>query len=149
MTEFQKYIHRYLDLIPSDNWLEEMINSGVETIQIVSGLNNEKSLFADAGGKWTLKELLLHLIDTEKIFQYRALRFARKDRTELSGFDEDLFAANSFANDRTLVCLLEEFRLVRQTSIIFFENLQNAALTNTGKAKGNEISVETIGRLIV
>lgn len=76
MTEFQKYIQRYLDQIPSDNWLEEMINSGAETIQIFSGLNNEKSLFAYAEGKWTLKELLLHLIDTEKIFQYRALRFA-------------------------------------------------------------------------
>lgn len=149
MTEFQKYIQRYLDLIPSDNWLEEMINSGAETIQIFSGLDNEKSLFAYAEGKWTLKELLLHLIDTEKIFQYRALRFARKDQTELSGFDEDFFVANSFANDRTLVSLLEEFRIVRQTTIIFFENLQNAALTNTGKANGNEISVETIGKLIV
>ncbi len=72
-----------------------------------------------------------------------------KTETELSGFDEDLFVANSFANDRTLVSLLEEFRIVRQTSIIFFENLQNVALTNTGKANGNEISVETIGRLIV
>ena len=67
MTEFQKYIQRYLDQIPSDNWLEEMINSGAETIQIFSGLDNEKSLFAYAEGKWTLKELLLHLIDTEKI----------------------------------------------------------------------------------
>ncbi len=108
MTEFQKYIQRYLDQIPSENWMEEMINSGAETIQIFSGLDKEKSLFAYAEGKWTLKELLLHLIDTEKIFQYRALRFARKDETELSGFDEDLFAANSFANDRTLVSLLEE-----------------------------------------
>ena len=149
MTDFQKYIQRYLDQIPSENWMEEMINSGAETIQIFSGLNNERSLFAYAEGKWTLKELLLHLIDTEKIFQYRALRFARKDETELAGFDEDFFVANSFANERTLVSLLEEFRIVRQTSIIFFENLQNTALTNTGKANGNEISVETIGRLIV
>ena len=149
MTEFQKYIQRYIDQIPSENWLEEMINSGAETIQIFSGLDNEKSLFAYAEGKWTLKELLLHLIDCEKIFQYRALCFARKDETELAGFDEDDYVANSFANDRTLVSLLEEFRTVRQTSIIFYENLQNEALQYNGKANGNEISVENIGKVIV
>lgn len=149
MTEFQKYIQRYLDQIPTENWLEELINSGAETIQIFSGLNDEKALFSYAEGKWTLKELLLHLIDCEKIFQYRALRFARKDETELTGFDEDLFVVNSFANERTLVSLLEEFRIVRQTSIIFYENLQNEALSYKGKANGNEISVETIGKVIV
>ncbi len=78
MTEFQKYIQRYLDLIPSDNWLEEMINSGAETIQIFSGLHNEKSLFAYAEGKWTLKELLLHLIDTRKNFPIQSTSFCQK-----------------------------------------------------------------------
>ena len=148
MTEFQKYIQRYLDLIPSDNWLEEMINSGAETIQIFSGLDNEKSLFAYAEGKWTLKEMLLHLTDTEKIFQYRALRFARKDQTELSGFDEDLFAENSNANERSLESLIEEFQAIRKVSCIFFETLESEALTRTGRANGNEISVETLGKLI-
>lgn len=148
MNEFQKYIQRYLDQIPTENWLEELVNSGAETIQIYSGLDDKKALFAYADGKWTLKELLLHLIDAEKIFQYRALRFARQDKTELAGFDEDFFVAHSYANERTLVSLLEEFRTVRQCSIIFFENLQNVALPNTGKANGNEISVETLGKLI-
>lgn len=148
MNEFQKYIQRYLDQIPSENWMEELVNSGAETITIYSGLNDKKALFAYDEGKWTLKELLLHLIDTEKIFQYRALRFARKDQTELSGFDEDFFVAHSYANERTLVSLLEEFRTARQMSIVFFENLQNVSLANTGKANGNEISVETLGKLI-
>lgn len=149
MTEFQKYIQRYIDQIPSQNWLEELVNSGAETIQIFSGLNEESALFSYAEGKWTLKELLLHLIDCEKIFQYRALCFGRKDQTELAGFDEDLFVENSFANERTLVSLLEEFRTMRQTSIIFYKNLQNEALQYTGKANGNEISVENIGKVIV
>lgn len=149
MTEFNKYIQNYLDQVPSENWLEELINSGAETIQLYSGLDNEKSLFAYAEGKWTLKELLLHLIDCEKIFQYRALRFARKDETELSGFEEDDYVAYSYANERTLVSLLEEYRVVRQTSIIFYENLQNEALSYKGKANENEISVETIGKVIV
>lgn len=149
MTEFQKYIQNYLDQIPSENWVQELKNSGEKTLEIFSNLNEENSLFAYAEGKWTLKELLLHLIDCEKIFQYRALCFARKDQTELSGFDEDDYVANSFANERTLVSLLEEFRTVRQTSIIFYENLQNEALQYTGKANGNEISVENIGKVIV
>ena len=66
MTEFQKYIQRYLDQIPSDNWLEEMINSGAETIQIFSGLNKEKSLFAYAEGKWTLKAVSYTHLDVYK-----------------------------------------------------------------------------------
>lgn len=149
MTEFQKYVQRYVDQIPSENWLEELVNSGAETISFFSGLDNEKALFAYAEGKWTLKELLLHLIDCEKVFQYRALCFARKDQNNLPGFDEDLYVENSFANERTLVSLLEEFRTVRQSTIIFFENLQNIALQNKGVANGNEISVETLGKIIV
>ena len=129
MTEFQKYIQRYLDLIPSDNWLEEMINSGAETIQIFSGLNNEKSLFAYAEGKWTLKELLQHLIDAERIFAYRALRFARKDRTELVGWDEETYAKHYFSTERSLQSLTDEFKTVRKSSSLFFENL-NLQISN-------------------
>lgn len=149
MTDFQKYIQRYLDQIPSPNWMEEMVNSGAETIQIFAHMSDEEALFKYAPGKWTLKELLLHLIDAERIFLYRALRFSRKDSTELPGWDEEHYALNSFAQGRTLTSLLEEFRAVRQSGIIFFENLNNAALPARGVANGNEISVKTLGKLIV
>ncbi len=149
MTDFQKYIMNYIDQVPSENWMDGLANSGVETIAIFSDLTDEKALFAYAEGKWTLKELLLHLIDCEKIFQYRALRFARKDQTELAGFEEDDYVAHSFANERTLASLLEEFRNVRETTIVFYKHLQNEALQYTGKANGNEISVENLGKIIV
>ena len=148
MTDFQKYIQRYLDLIPSDDWKKELKISGEKTLHFYNNLTEEKSLFAYAEGKWTLKEMLLHLTDTEKIFQYRALRFARKDQTELSGFDEDLFAENSNANERSLESLIEEFQAIRKVSCVFFETLESEALTRTGRASGNEISVETLGKLI-
>ena len=149
MTDFQKYIQRYLDLIPTENYLEELKSIGEKTVSLFSYLTEEQSKFAYAEGKWTLKEVLLHLSDTERIFQYRILAFARGEKSELPGFDEESYAANSFANNRSLESLLEEYQLVRQSSQILFESLNHTTLNNTGKANGNEISVETICKLIV
>lgn len=149
MTDFQKYIQRYLDNIPSKDWLGELTISGEKTIAVYSKLSEEQSHFAYDDGKWTLKELLLHLSDTERVFQYRILAFARGDKNELPGFDEELYANNSFANERTLESLLEEYRLIRKSSQILLETLNPSVLSNIGTANGNEISVETIGKLIV
>lgn len=149
MNDFQKYIVGYLNQIPTENWMEELVNSGAETIQIFAHLTDEQALLRYAPQKWSLKQLLLHLIDAERIFLYRALRFARQDKTELSGWDENPYAENSFANDRTLKSLLEEFRAVRQSTIIFFETLNNSALKESGVANGNEINVETLAKLII
>ncbi|KQT21545.1 DNA damage-inducible protein DinB [Chryseobacterium sp. Leaf405] len=149
MNDFQKYIQRYLDLIPSENWLEELTISQEKTVKIYSNLTEEQSLFAYAEGKWTLKELLLHLSDTERIFQYRILAFARGEKSELPGFDEENYAANSFANERSLTSLLEEYQLIRKSSQIFLETADSSALKNIGIANGNQISSETIGKLIV
>ena len=149
MTDFEKYIQRYLDLIPSENWLEELKKSGEKTISLFSFLTEEQSKFAYAEGKWTLKEVLLHLSDTERVFQYRILAFARGEKSELPGFDEENYAANSFANGRSLESLLEEYELVRKSSQILLETLSPTVLSNIGIANGNQISVETICKLIV
>ncbi|WP_312901718.1 DinB family protein [Chryseobacterium taichungense] len=149
MTEFQKYVQRYLDLIPSENLLEELKRTEEKTVGIYSKLSEEQSILAYAEGKWTLKELLLHLSDTERVFQYRILAFARGDKNELPGFDEENYSKNSYANERRLSSLLEEYQLVRKSSQILLETLNSSALKNTGIANGNEISVETIGKLIV
>lgn len=149
MSDFQKYVQRYLDNIPSENWLEELKKSGEKTTEIYSKLTEEQSNFAYAEGKWTLKELLLHLSDTERVFQYRILAFARGDQNELPGFDEELYANQSFANERSLESLLEEYKLVRKSSQVLLETMNSSALKNIGTANGNQISVETIGKLIV
>ncbi|MFL9833844.1 DinB family protein [Chryseobacterium terrae] len=149
MTDFQKYIQRYLDNITSEDWFEELKKSSEKTIDIYSKLTEEQSFFAYAEGKWTLKELLLHLSDTERVFQYRILAIARGDKNELPGFDEELYAQNSFANERSLDSLLEEYQLVRKSSQILLKTLNSSALKNIGTANGNQISVETIGKLIV
>lgn len=149
MTDFQKYIQRYLDNIPSENWLEELKKSGEKTLEIYSNLSENQSHFAYDEGKWTLKELLLHLSDTERVFQYRILAFSRGEKNELPGFDEELYAQNSFANERSLESLLQEYKLVRKSSEILLETLNSSVLNNIGTANGNQISVETIGKLIV
>ena len=149
MTDFEKYIQRYLDLIPTENWLEELKKVGEKTISLYSYLTEEQSKFAYAEGKWTLKEVLLHLSDTERVFQYRILAFARGEKSELPGFDEENYAANSFANGRSLESLLEEYQLVRNSSLILLETLNPSVLNNIGTANRNQISVETICKLIV
>jgi len=149
MTEFEKYIQRYLNLIPSENWLEEMKIVCNQTLEFYQSLTEEQSNFAYAEGKWTLKTLLEHLTDTEKIFHYRALRFARKDTTDLAGFDENQYAENGTANQQELPTLIEEFHLNRLLSLVFFNKLTSEQLTQRGKVNGNELSVETIGKLIV
>lgn len=149
MTDFQKYVQRYLDLIPSENWLEELKKTGEETIELYAQLSEEQSSFAYAEGKWTLKELLLHLSDTERVFQYRILAFLRGDQNELPGFDEELYASQSFANERTISSLLEEYQLIRKSSQILLETAHLSVLKNVGTANGNQISAEIIGKLIV
>lgn len=149
MTEFQKYTQRYLDLIPTENWLEELKNVADQTLGIYMKLSEEQSNFAYAEGKWTLKELLQHLIDAERIFIYRALRFSRNDQTELAGWDEELYAKEYFLDQISLKNLLEEFDFLRRSNILFFGNLNQEILSRKGVANGNEISVETIGKLIV
>ena len=149
MSEFQKYIQRYLDLIPSENWLEELKKVEEKTVSLYSHLTEEQSKYAYAEGKWTLKEVILHLSDTERVFQYRILAIARGEEKNLPGFDEELYAQNSFANERNLASLLEEYQLVRKSSQILLQTANELALKNIGTANGNQISAETIGKMIV
>lgn len=148
MTDFQKYIQRYLDLIPGENWLVELKNAGTVLVAIYQKFSEHESQFAYAAGKWTFKELLQHLIDAERIFMYRALRFSRNDQTELAGWDEELYAKEYHLENVPLQDLLEEFHYLRNSNLLFFKNLEDSVLSRTGPANGNIISVETLGKLI-
>ena len=149
MSDFQKYIQRYLDLLPSEDWLKELKNSSDETLEIYNQFLSLQADFAYAEGKWSLKFLLQHLIDAERIFVYRALRFSRKDRTELAGWDEELYAREYNLENISLSSLIDEFKYLRASTISFFENLDQSLFTEAGVANQNEISVETLGKLIV
>jgi hypothetical protein len=122
MTEFQKYIKRYLDLIPTENFFEELSNSEKATLAIYSKLNDVTALYKYAENKWSLKEILQHLIDCEKVFQYRALAISRGETQKLPGFDEELYTKNSSSDRRHLADLIAEFSLVRKSSIFLFKS---------------------------
>ena len=92
-------------------------------------------------GEWSIKQILLHISDDERVYAYRTLRFARNDLTELPSFDPDVVAAHSGADDRSLTSLIDEFVSVRRATLTFFESLTDEALTRIGVANGNPMSV--------
>lgn len=102
-----------------------------------------------AQGKWTVPQLIEHLSDTERIFQYRALRFARQDKTPLSAFDEDMYAAVSKANDRSIRALLDEYQHVRAATLSLYKTLDNDQLHFTGFANNQECSVLALGFMMI
>ena len=112
--EFPEYASMYINLIPDDGKvLTHLGNSFLEINKLVSSLSDEKLLYRYQKDKWTIKEVLVHIIDDERIYAYRALRFARNDETILPGFDQDDFAKYSDANNRPIANIMEEYEAVR------------------------------------
>lgn len=149
MTDFEKYIQRYLQLIPSSDWLAEMRDSADQTVSIYKELSEQQGNFAYAENKWTLKEVLQHIIDAEIIYSYRALRFARRDKTFLPGWDEVSYGETYELTNRSVSSLIDEFEAVRKSTLLFFENLNESQLSASGIANDNEISVKLLGELTV
>lgn len=121
-----------------------------KTTSFLKSIPIEKLEYRYEANKWTIKEVVSHLIDSERIFAYRALRFARKDKTPVAGFDENDYALESVANNRTIEDLLEEYTLVRQASIALYKTFgsDSEILKRTGIAGGGEVSVRALGFLI-
>ena len=114
----------------------------------VSGMNEEEGAFRYAPGKWSVKEVLQHVIDCERIFAYRALRFGRKDHIELPGFEENEYTPASMADRRSLDDLVHELELVRSTSTLLFQSFPDESLDQKGIANGKPITVRAIGWVI-
>ncbi len=148
-TEYAAYYETYVSLVQESDIVSAMRNQADELREIFSQMSDEKGLYRYAEGKWTIKELLGHLIDGERVFAYRALRFARADKTELPGFDQDPYIENANFNDVKLSDLLEEMLSLRNANILFFNNLSNEAWSRTGVASDNEISVRAIAFIMV
>lgn len=132
----------YLNLVPDDgNLLIHLEDIMSDTVELVNELDPEKLTWAYEKGKWTIKDILVHLSDTERVFIYRALRFSRGDETPLPGFEEKTFAANAGADQREIADIIRELSLVRESSIAFIESLNDEAIERKGTANGNPMSV--------
>ncbi|MCK6649947.1 MAG: DinB family protein [Bacteroidia bacterium] len=144
VNEHPAYYAHYIGLVKGDNILKQLEDQVIDIQAIISEIPEEKESYAYAPGKWTIKELLGHIIDTERIMAYRALRFARKDKTALPGFDENDYVANSDYNKRTLYDIAHEFAIVRESNLALFKHFNEEALDQRGTANNNEATVRAI-----
>ncbi len=138
----------YLQHVQQEFLIAELREAGESMINVCESITEEKAGTAYAEGKWTIKELIVHLIDSERVFCYRAMRFARNDRTELPGFDHESYVPESFANERKLVNILDEFAHIRSATIGMFRGMNEEQLARTGVANGCTAGVEELGFVI-
>lgn len=139
------YFQRYIDLVPEVDLTEAFRHQSLALTKFLYSINEEKSNHSYAPGKWTIKELIQHMIDTERIFAYRALCFARKEEQNLPGFEENDYAANSNANGRHWKDLADEFLFVRKSTEILFNGFTEEALNNSGTANNNPATAASMG----
>ena len=148
-TEYIPYFKGYIDNAKGFKLLPGLQSSYNEAIDFYLSIDANKLSYRYAEGKWTIKEIICHLIDTERIFCYRALRFARQDKTVLSGFDENDYVEYSKADNRSIKDLLEEYQSVRGATISLFKSFDDETLLSKGLAGTGQVSVRALGFLIV
>lgn len=140
--EYAPYAIMYIDLAPNDGLILEHLAMNLQVVKdLVGALPEEKLVERCAEGEWTIKEILVHIIDTERIFAYRALRFARNDQTELAGFEQDPYVAASNANARKIGDILAELSAVRLASIALFESFDEGTFHKAGISSQQRLSV--------
>lgn len=142
--EHAEYYSKYVTAVPDGDVVSLLREQSMETVALLRAVSPEKADFAYAPGKWTVKEVVGHIIDVERIMSYRALRFSRGDSTELPGFDENVYVANAGFGDRALADLLDELQVVRAATIHFVKHLGAEALLRRGKANGQEVTVRAL-----
>ena len=139
----------YVDLVEEDNLIQALIVNGNESLERFRSIPEQSGNYAYANGKWTIKEVLAHIIDAERVFAYRALRFARNDKTELPGYEENDYTPESNAGSRKLYKICEEFANLRASTIDLFGSFDEEMLSRSGIASGGEMSVAALGYIIV
>jgi hypothetical protein len=136
--EYPAYSEIYMQLVPADGLVLQHLEENLGILKkLIYSLPENKLYYRYAKGKWTIKEILVHNIDDERIFTYRALCYARNDKTELPGFEPDDYTLSSGANERTLDSIFGEYEAVRNSTIALFNNLPGEALMRSGCLIGN------------
>jgi hypothetical protein len=143
-TEYAPYYARYVSLVPEGDILATLSEQLESTLRTLRGIDGEKAGHRYAPEKWSVKELVGHIIDTERIFAYRALRFARNDQTELQGFEQDDYIRHAGFDSRSLDDIAQEFEFVRRANLLMLKNLDGEAWQRRGVASDNEVSVRAL-----
>lgn len=143
-SEYSEFYAGYVQKVLETDIFESLKKVMDDTQELLKNLTDENACYSYAPGKWTIKELIQHLIDSERVFAYRAMRFARNDKTPLAGFDENEYADQASSEDRNINELLEELLLLRKSNILLFRSFTEEELERTGIANGQKISVRSL-----
>ena len=147
-SEYAPYYGRYITLVGGNDVVAALEDQPRETLALLSGLSEEQGDYRYAPGKWSIKEMLGHVIDAERVFSYRALRFARNDRTPLASFEQDDYVRSGGFGDRRLADLIEEFVCVRRATVWLFRTLSPEAWMRRGIASDNPVSVRAVAYIV-
>jgi len=144
-SEYPDYFHNYIPLAGQDTVIDALADTKADTLDFIKGLDPALGDFAYAPGKWTVKEVLIHCIDTERIFSARALGIARGEKQKALPYDENLYAANCDAAGREFGDIAEEFELVRNSTLFLFHSFSEKALAMTGEFPAGFTTVNAVG----
>jgi hypothetical protein len=143
-TEFAPYYNTYVKLVPDGDLLATLAVQAKETQNLLRALDEKKSQHRYAPDKWSIRECVGHVADTERVFTYRALRFARADSVALPGFDQDVWAKTTNAHSQTLASLLDDLQALRAATLSLFRGFDAAAWDRIGTASDNKVSVRAL-----
>lgn len=149
MAQVPQFYHSYINLVQGDDLNKLLPETGKTVSDFLASVPEETWTFRYAEGKWSIKELVQHLIDSERIFAYRALCIARGENASLPGFDENTYAASSKAEARTKESLLQELEVVQQATALLFKSFDEEQLERYGTANNKRIQVRAIGFITV
>lgn len=147
-SEYLPYYEKYVQQVNNGDILRDLASQIRETVSLLSSFSDDASLNQHPSGKWTLRETVGHLIDTEQVFAYRALRFARNDQTPLPGFDPNAYVPAAKWNRVPWHKLIEGYAAFRTSTVNLFETLDPDAWTRQGLADGNSMSVRALAYII-
>lgn len=147
-SEYPEYYENYVGKILGTDLISELEKANKATNALLNEVSNDKGTFAYTEGKWTLNELLQHMIDVERIFAYRMLRIARADKTPLPGFEQDDYVPECNISERSLSDLINELNVLRQSTLIMVKSFSEDMLKRKGTASEWEMSVRGIGYTI-
>lgn len=148
-NEYAPYAAQYVSLLPDDGRVLEHLESSLQEVSaMLRPLSDAQLSTPCKPGEWTIKEILGHVMDSERVFAYRALRFARQDTTDLPGFDQDSFVACAGSNARTLDDLIDEYVAIRKATLMLFQSFDDAALMRAGTANKYTMSVRAAAYII-
>ncbi len=147
-AEYASPFERYVSKVPDGDIVDVLAEQVEDTARLLAGVTDAQAAFRYAPGKWSLKEVVGHVADTERVMSYRALRFARGDLTPLAGFDENAFVAHAGFDRRPLGELVDELRAVRRATVALFRGLDVEAALRRGVANEKKVSVRALAYII-